>query len=68
MEARLLANTWGPLVKRVNVYWHVIRSGNSPTQGNLSKDQINKQMAVLNQKLGKANIQFDVRLSPLLTP
>lgn len=59
-EARLLSNTYGPAVKSVTVYWHVIRSGPSYSQGNIPKGAINKQMAVLNQKFAPANISFNL--------
>mmetsp|Transcript_11541 Transcript_11541/g.34645 ORF Transcript_11541/g.34645 Transcript_11541/m.34645 type:complete len:373 (+) Transcript_11541:342-1460(+) len=56
-EARLLAS-YGPLVKKIKVYWHVIRTGTSYRQGNLSRGQINRQLAKLNQSFKKANIYF----------
>lgn len=33
----------------INVYWHVIRSGTSVSQGNISSQMINNQITVLNQ-------------------
>jgi hypothetical protein len=59
---RLLANEWGPEVKTVKVYWHVLREGSAFSQGNIPRDAINKQMAVLNQKFAPANIQFSVSI------
>lgn len=59
-ETRLLANEWGPQVKSVKVYWHILREGKAYSQGNVPRDAINKQIAVLNQKFAAANIQFSV--------
>ncbi len=61
--ARLLANEYGPLVKVVPTYWHVMKSGESYDQGNLQYDMLTRQMTVLNRMFNKANIQFKV--SPL---
>lgn len=55
-------------MKSVTVYWHVIRSGPSYNQGNIPKDAINKQMAVLNQKFAPANISFNVSRPPVRLP
>lgn len=33
----------------INVYWHVVRSGTSLSQGNISSQMINNQITVLNQ-------------------
>jgi hypothetical protein len=60
---RLLANEWGPQVKTVRVYWHVLREGSAFSQGNIPRAAINKQMAVLNQKFAPSNIQFSVSSS-----
>lgn len=59
-ETRLLANEWGPKVKTVKVYWHVLREGKGYGEGNIPRDAISKQIAVLNQKFASANIRFSV--------
>lgn len=53
-QARLLTD----YIKNIQVHWHVIRKGDSYSDGNLSRDTIDKQMAVLNQRFEKANFQF----------
>lgn len=49
---------YGPLVKKVKVYWHVITNGSKVSQGNLPRAAIMSQMQVLNTKYQKANIRF----------
>lgn len=49
---------YGPQVKQVNVYWHVIMTGSQVSQGNLPRSAIIRQMKVLNQKYQRANIRF----------
>lgn len=51
---------YGPLVKKVNVYWHVIRKSSEISQGNLPQSAIAAQMEVMNQKYQKANIRFNL--------
>lgn len=58
--ARLLANEYGPLIKIVPTYWHVLRDGMTYNQGNIPLSLISKQMVVLNRVFKKANIQFKV--------
>lgn len=55
---------YGPLVKKVKVYWHVITAGSRVSQGNLPRSAIIRQMQVLNRKYQKANIRFIVRTAP----
>lgn len=55
---------YGPLVKKVKVYWHVITTGPNVSQGNLPRSAIRRQMKVLNKKYQSANIRFIVRDAP----
>jgi hypothetical protein len=48
MNDKLLANTANATGGTINVYWHVIRSGTSVSQGNISDAQIASQISVLN--------------------
>ncbi|KAG9044599.1 hypothetical protein FS837_007886 [Tulasnella sp. UAMH 9824] len=44
--------------KNIQVYWHVIRSGNSLSQGNIPDDQIVNQINVLNKAYASCGISF----------
>ncbi|KAG9027214.1 hypothetical protein FS837_004344 [Tulasnella sp. UAMH 9824] len=44
--------------KNIQVYWHVIRSGDALSQGNIPNDQINNQIDVLNKACGPCGISF----------
>ncbi|KAG9041910.1 hypothetical protein FS837_011582 [Tulasnella sp. UAMH 9824] len=44
--------------RNIPVYWHVIRSGDSLSQGNIPKDQIIDQINVLNKAYASCGISF----------
>jgi hypothetical protein len=49
-----------PTEPRINVYWHVIRSGNGTAQGNITDAQIASQMEVLNTAFTAPSFSFNL--------
>lgn len=50
----------GPLVKQLDIYWHVIQTGPTLSEGNLPRSAIELQIGVLNQRYQNANFRFQL--------
>ncbi|KAG9022355.1 hypothetical protein FS837_006427, partial [Tulasnella sp. UAMH 9824] len=50
--------TTAAVTKTIKVYWHVIRSGNSLSQGNIPNSQITNQISVLNKAYAYCGYSF----------
>lgn len=59
-RARANADEVGPEVIRVPVFFHVITVGDSLEQGNIPQEQIDAQMAVMNEAYAPCGFAFDL--------
>ncbi|KAG8895556.1 hypothetical protein FRC01_012315 [Tulasnella sp. 417] len=50
--------TTAAATKNIKVYWHVIRSGNALTQGNIPTSQITNQISVMNRAYASCGISY----------
>jgi hypothetical protein len=56
-------------VKQLDIYWHVIQTGPTLSEGNLPRSAIELQIGVLNQRYQNANFRFQVNsTSSIISP